>query len=204
MKKLLLATNNPAKIEEITLFLRDLPLTPVTLRDAGVLVQSPEEGRTFTENATTKAIFYMKHTGLPALADDGGVEIDALQGEPGVDSHRWVSKTHDDKDEDLIGYTLERMKNVPLGQRTAQMHVVLCLALPNGKTYTTEGIVRGVIAREPSPNRTAGFPFRSLFYLPEIQKYYDHLYLTPEETEKYNHRKQAIEAIKPIILEHVA
>ncbi len=197
MQQLVLATNNAAKIKEITLFLQDLPLHLITLNEAGISQNSPEDGRTFMENAVFKAQFYHEKTGLACLADDGGIEIDALNGEPGVDSHRWISKTKDDEDEALIAYTFERMKAVK--NRGAQMHLILALVTQDQKVFTTEGIVKGVIAEQPSPFRTPGFPFRSVFFIPELNKYYDHSVLTPEETQTYNHRRMAVEKMKPII-----
>lgn len=197
MQQLVLATNNAAKIKEISLFLQDLPLQLLTLKDAGITDQSPENGRTFTENAIFKAKFYHDKTGLACLADDGGIEIDALNGEPGVDSHRWISKLQDDDDQALIAYTFERMKKIK--DRGAQMHLILALVTEDQKIFTTEGIVRGVIADKPSSHQTPGFPFRSVFYIPEIKKYYDHSVLTEEETQTYNHRRMAVEKMKPII-----
>lgn len=201
MQQLVLATNNKAKIQEISLFLRDLPIQLLTLKDVGVNDQAPEDERTFKDNAISKAFFYFQKIGIPCLADDGGIEIDALGGEPGVDSHRWISKTTDDDDDDLIAYTFERMKDVV--DRGAQMHLILALVTSPHAVFTTEGIVRGVIAQTPSPHKTPGFPFRSVFFIPEIHKYYDHTLLTPEETEAYNHRKFAIEKMKPIIQKEV-
>jgi XTP/dITP diphosphohydrolase len=80
---------------------------------------------------------------------------------------------------------------------------VLALVLPDGKTFTTEGLVRGVIAEKPSEKRTVGFPFRSVLYLPEIGKFYDHHELTAQETAQYNHRKHALEKMKPIIQKEI-
>ncbi len=201
MKKLLLATNNPAKIEEIKRFLTDIPVQLVTLSEVGVNEQSPEDGRTFEENALFKARFYMEKSGLPALADDGGIEIDALHGEPGVDSHRWVSKDKDDDDETLIEEVYKRMKDIPLDKRGAQMRVILKLVEPDGSVFTSEGVQRGIIAEQPGPHRTAGFPFRTVFFIPELNKYYDHSVMTDTENEEYNHRKKALEQLKPIIKE---
>jgi len=199
MKKLLLATNNPAKIQEISRFLHGVPVELVTLKDVGITEQAPEDGRTFEENARSKALFYMERSGLPSLADDGGIEIDALGGKPGVDSHRWISKDKDDEDELLIDEVFKRLKDVPKEKRGAQMRVVLLLALPDGQIFTAEGVQRGIIADKPGSNRTPGFPFRTVFFIPEINKYYDHSVMTAEENEVYNHRKKALEKLKPVI-----
>lgn len=203
MNTLLIATRNPAKLAELQRFLDGIPLRLTTLDALGIFEQAPEDGRTFEENAIAKARFYHELSGLPSLADDGGIEIDALGGEPGVDSHRWVSKTHDDDDDVLIREVFQRMRGVPLDQRGAQMRLVLALVLPDGQVFTVEGVQRGIIAEQEGPHRTPGFPFRSVFYIPEIQKYYDHSVMTDEENERYNHRRKAIEKMKPILLAHL-
>lgn len=201
MKEILLATNNHAKIDELRKYLKDVPLVIRTLKEVGITQQSPEDGRTFLENALTKAQFYFDASGIPCLADDGGIEIDALNGEPGVDSHRWISKNRDDEDEALIAEIYKRMDGVPESNRGAQMHVVLVFLLSKDSYIFSEGIVRGVISREPSSNRTAGFPFRSVLYIPELKKFYDHTVMTHEENEIYNHRKKALEQLKPKLIE---
>jgi len=186
-------------VEEIRRFLVGVPVELVTLQDVGITEQAPENGRTFEENARSKALFYMEKSGLPSLADDGGIEIDALGGEPGVDSHRWISKDKDDGDEVLIEEVFKRLHGVPREKRGAQMRVLLLLSMPDGQIFTAEGIQRGIIADEPGTHRTPGFPFRTVFFIPEIQKYYDHSVMTDEENEEYNHRKKALEKLKPVI-----
>lgn len=197
MNRLLLATTNPAKLSEIRLFLEDLPITLVSLTDVRITQIAPENGNTFTENAVMKATFYKQLSGLPTLADDGGFEIDALHGEPGVLSHRWISHDHDDADEDLITHTFTRMDGIPLSRRQAQLRVVLAFAFGTDSIVTAEAAVKGIVPLQPSMRRTPGFPYRSILYLPELGKYYDHAELTTEETETYNHRKQALEKLKP-------
>lgn len=201
MKQLLIATSNQAKVDEIRRYLKLPHITLLSLKDIGIIADAEETGRTFVQNALGKAHYYMKKSGLPSLADDGGIEIDALGGEPGVDAHRWISRTHDDPDEDLIQYTFTRMSSVSKENRGAQMHLILALVFPDGQEYTSEGIVRGVIALKPSDHRTPGFPYRSVFFLPELNKFYDHQMLTENESEKYNHRKKALDALIPILLD---
>lgn len=204
--KLLIATTNQGKLKEIQRFLSDLPaqagipIELVSLKDLSIKDVVEETGKTFEENAILKAKFYAKKSGLPTLADDGGFEIDALNGEPGVKSHRWVDSTRESTDEELIAYTIQRMKDLPEGKRGAQLRVVLALVLPDGTIRTAEASVRGVVPVNPVGNLSIGFPFRSLLFLPEIGKYYNHEELTDEENEKYNHRKRALEQIKPSLL----
>lgn len=199
MKKLLIATTNPGKFAEIFRFLGGLPIKLVSLKDVGISDVVEETGSTFEENAIIKAKYYMQKSGLPTLADDGGFEIDALGGEPGVKSHRWIHGDREDTDEELIQYTLEKLKNIPLARRGAQLRLVLALALSKGRVITAEESTRGVVAEQASEHRTSGFPYRSLLFLSEIGKYYDHDLLTPEETERFNHRKRALDRLKPIL-----
>jgi len=200
MKKirLLIATTNPGKLEEITTFLSDVPITPVSLTDLDIKNSVKETGKTFEENAVKKARYYAKKSGLPTLADDGGFEIDALGGEPGIQSHRWVRGDRESTDDELIRYTMKRLKGVPLPQRGAQLRLVLALCI-RGQVYTTEAHIRGVIPLQPSPNRTEGFPYRSILYLPELSKFYNAQDFTAEENDVFNHRKRAIEELKPVI-----
>lgn len=201
MKKLLVATTNPGKLAEFKEFLSDLPLTLVSLKDVGITSHVEETGKTFEENALLKATHYAKDSGLPTIADDGGLEIDALNGEPGVNSHRWIQKDKEDEDEALIQHALVRLKDVPKEKRGAQLHLVLAFATPDGKTFTSEGLIRGVIPFEAASYRRKGFPYRSLLYLPELSKFYNHDELTDEENKTYNHRRKAVEEIKPVIKE---
>src|SRR5229473_6016387 len=90
MKELLIATTNPAKLAEYQLLLRDFDLKIISLRDAGIAAEAPEDATTFADNARRKARFYFAQAGIATLADDGGLEVDALGGAPGVRSHRWL------------------------------------------------------------------------------------------------------------------
>ena len=199
MKKLLIATTNPGKLAELQEFLADLPLTLVSLKDVGITEAVEETGKTFEDNAVLKATYYAKLSGLPTIADDGGFEIDALGGEPGVKSHRWIHQDREDEDEELIGYAMARLKDIPLNKRGAQLHLVLACVLPDGRSWTSEASVRGIIPMEASTYRRQGFPYRSLLYIPALKKFYNHDELTQEENKTYNHRRKAVEKLKPII-----
>lgn len=199
--KLLIATTNPGKFDEIKHFLSDLSLELVGLKDLRITHIVDETGKTFEENAILKAKFYCQKSGLPTLADDGGFEIDALKGEPGVKSHRWIHGNREDTDEELIEYTLEKLRGLPLAMRGAQLRLVLALIFPDDRKFTVEEKTRGLVAEKASVHMTPGFPYRSLLYLPEIEKYYDQDLLTPEETERFNHRKRAIDKLKPILIQ---
>jgi XTP/dITP diphosphohydrolase len=204
MKKLLIATSNPAKFAEIRKYLSDVPITLVGLHDIHLTDKPDETGETFEENAVIKAKFYMELSGLPVIADDGGFEIDALGGAPGVHTHRWIHPEYDNEDEDLIAYTLEKMKGLPRAQRGAQLRVVLALAIPGQKIVTVEEKIRGIVSETPSFYKTRGFPYRSLLFLSELGKYYTNHELTEDENEAYNHRKKGLEKLKPFILRAIS
>jgi XTP/dITP diphosphohydrolase len=187
--KILIATTNPGKFSELRKFLSDLPYEYVSLSDIGISLNVEETGNTFDENAILKAKTYADLSGLPAIADDGGFEIDILHGEPGVKSHRWISGDAEDSDEDLIAYTLKRLEGIQESKRGAQLRLVLAFALPHGRVVSSEASIRGVVAETPSQSRTQGFPYRALLYLPELGKFYDNSVLTEEETNLLNHRK---------------
>lgn len=197
--KLLIATTNPGKLAEIQRFLSDLKVELVGLKDVGIVDAVEETGATFEENAILKAKHYSQESGLPTIADDGGFEIDGLGGAPGVKSHRWIDGARDNDDEDLIQYTMEKMKHLPEGKRGAQLRLVLALVLPTGAVHTAEAAIRGVVPLAPSDKRHGGFPFRSLLFLPEIHKFYNHDELTEEESMSHNHRRKALESLKPFI-----
>lgn len=199
MNKLLIATTNPGKLGEIRRFLSDLPCKLVSLTDLGITESVEETGATFEENAHLKAKHYAQRSSLPTIADDGGFEIDALGGAPGVRSHRWVDPARESSDEELIAYAFEKMRDIPEGKRGAQLRLVLVLMLPDGSVHTATESVRGIVPLAPSTARFPGFPYRSILYLPELGKFYNHDQLTEEENAAYNHRKRALEKLKPVL-----
>lgn len=199
MSKLLIATTNPAKLQELSKYLT--PLTEkgielVSLKDIPPIEEPEETGKTIEDNAVLKAEYYAENSGMPVLADDGGFEIDILNGEPGVNSKRWLG--HDATDDELITYTLERLKGVPFEQRSAQGKLCLCYYNPATGTMA-KGIdtIAGWIAEQPASNRIPGFPYRALFISRQFNKYYDEL--SEEEHEQVNHRKKAVSQLLPVI-----
>lgn len=201
MIRLLIATTNQAKLGEIRTFMSQIPVEMVSLKDVGISDVVEETGKTFEENAILKAKHYAKESGLVTLADDGGFEIDALGGEPGIKSHRWVYGDRENTDEELIAYTFKRMSSVPRAERGAQLRLVLALVKPTGELVATvEDKIRGIVADKPAKTYQTGFPYRAILFIPGIDKYYDQSVMTPEENEKYNHRKHAVEKIKKSII----
>lgn len=201
MQKLLIATHNPAKLSEIRELLSDLPLELVSLSDVNISQEVEEEGTTYVENSQTKALSYAKQSGLPALSDDGGLEIVALNNEPGVYSKVWLGK--DSTEEQLINHMKKVAKDLPDDNRKAFFKVVLSFALPTGKIWSEMGEIEGIIAKEPSIKIKKGYPYRHFFFLPKINKYYFESELTLDEQKKYNHRVIAVEKLKPILTERL-
>lgn len=194
MQKVLIATTNPGKTREYKQLLSDLPVSVVSLKDVGIDKDVDETGGTYEENAKLKATTYANLSGLPAISDDGGIEIDALGGKPGLHSRRWVGG--EGKDEDIIRKMKEVAKELPDNNRRATFNIVVAFALPNGEVWTSKGFVEGIIAREPQYNLLHGYPYRSFFYIPTIKKFYQELELTEEEAQQYNHRLRAVIALK--------
>lgn len=196
MKKLLVATGNPGKMADLQSMLAKWDVELVSLKDLNITPDCKEEATTLEENAKTKAIYYRDKTGLATIADDTGLEIDALDGAPGVRTKRW--KGAEMADNELVEYTLEQMRDVPAGKRSAQLHCALALALPGGEVYTADGVLRGEILEQPYPRQDPGHPFRSLFFLPQLNKAYVEL-SEEEEHALESHRQQALEKIQPML-----
>lgn len=193
--KLLIATHNPAKADEYKRYLTDLNLEIVSLKDLNIKEEVEENGQTFEANAITKAKFYHELTKLPVIADDGGLTIDALNGDPGVKSRRWLGYRM--TDEEMIQEVMKRMIDVPPDQRTCHLVGIIALALPNGEIKTTWAQIDGLVATKPTSKRLNGFPYRSFFWLPQFNKFY--LDLTDAEHEQVNHRKFALLKLKPYL-----
>ncbi len=198
MQKLLIATKNKGKLREFREFFSDLPAELVSLSDLNISDDVVEDEKTYEENSQKKAVFYAKKSGLPAIADDGGLEISALNGTPGVRSRRWLG--HDSTDEELISHMNKVAADLPDDNRAARFVTVVSFSLPDGRVWSTRGEADGIIAKKPLLKLLHGYPYRSFFFLPEIQKYYHESDLNAEEMEKYNHRFKAVTKLKPIII----
>lgn len=195
MKKLLIATHNKAKIEEITEWLqplKDKGIELLSLADVNVTEDPEETGTTFLENAQLKAEYYGNRTGIPTVSDDGGIMIDILNGEPGVKSKRWPGYAASDKE--LIAYALKKLDGIPPEKRTAKFHTCLYFYEPSTKTaFYEEEDVYGSISQKSTGRPTNGFPFRALFIVKDIKKFYDEL--TRYEHHQINHRLKALKRL---------
>ena len=186
-RHLLIATTNPHKVEEFRTILADLPYTLVSLADVGVTQDVEETGATFAANAILKAVAYADLTGLLALADDSGLEIDALNGEPGIYSARWAGAdiTYEERHRILLA----RLADVPPDQRTARYRCAIALAqpAPRGLYGVVEGTLEGRIADAPAG--TGGFGYDPIFYVPEQGRTVGQM--SAEEKHRISHRARA-------------
>ena len=189
--ELILATSNPGKLLEMREMLTGYPVMLKTPDDLGGVLDVEEDGETFAENALKKARAYVEWYDLPALADDGGLEVDALDGAPGVHSRRWLG---DVPETDLVSGLLRRMRSVPENDRGAQFRGAVALALPDGRYWITEGILRGSIANVAVHTVFPGLPYRQIFMISGFHKVWAEL--TPVEAALVkNHRIQALEKL---------
>lgn len=200
MQKILIATSNAGKLNEFTTFLSRVSLEIVSLSDLSLNSAFEENGENYKENSQAKAIHFAKLSGLPTIADDGGIEIDFLNGAPGIKSRRYFGKNGKEAtDEEIIQAMQKIASEMPDKKRGARFVANVSLATPNGKVWTVVGEIKGIIAKKPLIKVLKGYPYRSFFYLPEIKRYYHEADLTPEQEKKYNHRYKAVQKLLPVI-----
>jgi len=194
MSKLFLATNNQAKVREYRSLLRNLPYELVTPAEEGVISIVNEVGESLEENARLKAIAGAVKSQLLALADDSGLEVDALGGEPSWLSARYAGEGASDKDR--VNYLLSRLKGVPREKRSACFKCVIAVATPEGgEVEFCSGECRGVITFEPKGEQ--GFGYDPIFYLPELGKTMAELPLATKN--KISHRGQAARKVYQVL-----
>ncbi|MGE5606264.1 MAG: XTP/dITP diphosphatase [Bacteroidota bacterium] len=194
MRKLVLASKNKGKVVELKEILVSLPLEVVGLDGFPDAPEVKETGRTFMENAILKARTIGDFTGELTLADDSGLEVDALNGEPGVYSARYGQPGWDDRDR--YRFLLENLQSVPLEKRTARFRCAVALYNPeNGQLCQADGTVEGIILDE---SRGAnGFGYDPVFLITELGKTMAEL--TAEEKNRFSHRARAVEKLIPIL-----
>ncbi len=201
-KELLYATNNPGKLVEISKLLNHNGIKVVSPKDLGIELDIPETGNSLEENASLKAkAFLLESDGRIVLSDDTGLEIDALNGEPGIHVRRWKDGKTRMTDKEIIEYCVQRMTGIPKEQRGAQFRTVLALALPDGTIETFEGTLRGEILENPALIRVEGFPFESLFFIPEWEMLLGEVHQLEAKDKKgrLNHREKALQKAIPRI-----
>lgn len=194
--KLLIATKNPAKQKDYKQILASFGIDAVSLKDLGDPDDVEETGKTLKENACLKAEFFSKKHGMPAIADDSGFEIDALNGEPGIHARRWPG--YHATDEELREMVVDKLRGVPLEKRTAKFTNMTVLADKTGKIVALGAeYINGHIPLEISPKKVEGFPYRSVLFVTMFQKFW--IDLTPEEYKELGFRYKAVKQLVPKI-----
>ena len=183
--KFIIATNNNKKLKELERILKPLGIDAVSAKDAGIVLDDVDEtGTTFSENAYLKANSAFVKTGMPAVADDSGLCVDALDGRPGVFSARYGGENATDSEKnDRI---LSEMKDVPADKRNAHFACAICCILPDGSKIEVEGICNGSIGYEQIGD--GGFGYDPIFMCGEKS----YAQLSPEEKDAISHRGQAL------------
>lgn len=200
-RRLVIATNNPGKLREFQALLGDCGFELVTPRDLGVTFEVEETGLTFEENARLKADAAARLTGLPALADDSGLEVDALDGRPGVLSARYAGRGRTDPkipEARQLELLLGELQGVPDERRTARFRCVIAIAVPGGETRTVDGVFEGHIGHEP--RGTNGFGYDPIFVVPGYGGRTS-AELPPDEKNRISHRGAAAAKARKILQE---
>ena len=195
--KVILASKNAHKLEELSAILGQLGFEIALESEYGLDIEVEETGTTFEENSLLKAEAVMKASGLPVLADDSGLMVDALHGAPGVYSARYMGEktSYEIKNWNLI----HRLDGVPEEKRTARFVCVIAAVLPDGRTLTAEGTMEGVIAHEPAG--AGGFGYDPILMLPEYGK--TSAEITMDEKNAISHRGKALRAMKKCLAEEI-
>ena len=188
-----MATSNPGKIKEYRSLLRGLHYQITTLAEEGITKVVTESGNSYDQNARAKAAAYAKFTQLIALADDSGLEADALNGEPGVRSARFAGQTATDAER--VSLLLARLHGVPWEQRTAHFKCVIAIATPQGQSEICYGECHGMIALEAKGEN--GFGYDPVFFVPELGKTMAELPL--ETKNRISHRARASQKARQVL-----
>jgi XTP/dITP diphosphohydrolase len=193
--KLLLATNNKGKLEELRQLLAGVPFDIISSSDIGLNLAVRESGKTYATNARLKARAFAVASGLLTLADDSGLEVDALGGAPGVLSSRYAGSGASDKQR--VDYLLSKLKDIPWEERNARFRCVMAMASPSGKLKTCSGSCRGIITY--APRGTNGFGYDPVFYFPKLGKTMAELPF--EIKNRISHRARAAARARRILAE---
>jgi len=198
MPRVLVATHNPGKLREYLTLFQGGTFEITDLTGEGIDAEVSETGSTFVDNATLKAVAYSTHSPLPVVADDSGLEVDALWGEPGVNSARYAGP--DASDQERIALLLANLKDVVPEERTARFRAVIAVAEQGRVIGVFEGICEGVITLEPAGGQ--GFGYDPVFYVPEMGKTMAELSM--EEKNRLSHRGKAARQALAFLNEHLA
>lgn len=191
--KIIFATSNEGKMKEIRMILADLNREVLSMKEAGIQTDIVEDGKTFEENALIKARTIHKLTGALVLADDSGLEVDYLGGEPGVYSARYMGEDtpYDIKNRSII----DRLDQAEGTKRSARFVCAIAAVFPDGDEAVTLGTIEGEISREPKGD--GGFGYDPIFFVPEFGA--TAAQLTPEQKNQVSHRAKALNEMKEVI-----
>ena len=197
MNRIVFATGNENKMKEIREILGDLNTEIISLKQAGIDVEIIEDGKSFEENALIKARAIWKETKGIVLADDSGLEVDYLNGEPGIYSARYLGEdtSYDIKNKAII----DRLEGVPDEKRTARFVCVIAAVFPDGTELTTRGTIEGIIGYEQKGDN--GFGYDPIVYVPELKK--TTAELSMEEKNEISHRGNALSKMKKNIIKYL-
>ena len=197
MNRIVFATGNENKMKEIREILGDLNTEIISLKQAGIDVEIIEDGKSFEENALIKARAIWKETKGIVLADDSGLEVDYLNGEPGIYSARYLGEdtSYDNKNKAII----DRLEGVPDEKRTARFVCVIAAVFPDGTELTTRGTIEGIIGYEQKGDN--GFGYDPIVYVPELKK--TTAELSMEEKNEISHRGNALRKMKKNIIKYL-
>jgi XTP/dITP diphosphohydrolase len=198
---LVVATGNAGKLREYRALLGDLGVDLQALADVAGAPAVAEDGTTYLANARAKAHALAKHCALPALADDSGLEVDALGGGPGVRSARFAAdamhRREPTDDRTNVAFLLGRLRGLAGHRRGARFRCVIVVAHPDGRELVAEGTCEGAISDAPRGN--AGFGYDPVFFYPPLARTFAEL--QPAEKERVSHRAQAVDLLRPALLE---
>ena len=194
---LIIATSNKNKLKEFKELLKELPFTILSLADFPHISPVVEDGNNFYENALKKATTVAHITGKLTVADDSGIEVEALGGKPGITSARFAGEGASDDENNAK--LLSELEDVPPEKRGACFKCVLVVAPPQGKTDFVEGECKGTIIHEPRGKY--GFGYDPLFLVPEYNKTFSEI--TPEEKNKISHRSRALRKLLEILPQYL-
>lgn len=193
MEKLIFATGNENKMKEIRMILADCGYEILSMKEAGIDIDIVEDGKTFEENAMIKAKAISEVAGCVVLADDSGLEVDALDKAPGIYSARFMGEdtSYKIKNQAII----DKLEGVPDEERTARFVCAIAAAFPDGRVETRRGTIEGRIGYEEAGEN--GFGYDPIFYVPEFGK--TTAQLSPEEKNQISHRGKALTMIKEVL-----
>ncbi len=192
---LVLATHNPGKVAEMKALLTGLGAKILTPQDLGLDLEVPEDGQTYAENASKKALAFARAADTVALGDDSGLEVDALDGAPGIFSHRFTGQATA-TDAERRRYLLDRLQGKP-GPWTARFRATVAVARPSGEVRLADGQCEGVIV--PEERGSNGFGYDPIFWLPDLGRTMAELEM--EEKNRLSHRARAVMNAIPILKE---